>query len=169
MNSHLSDFKDQAEQMMVLVGELKRKKAAGSPNAQMAYDSLNMFYVDEKESHDAEKNMLGYYLVNNADVAFFEKFIQRGNSMVLGKIIHLLCSATADYSSDGTTWVDRAKTSEVAYEYENGTSETRNYYRLLCEDPAKDFAKAIKDFNNTPIPRRSSAMTPTAIRWVIRN
>ena len=149
LDNHIADFKDQAGQMMVLVNELARKVKAGSPNAMMAYDSLNMFYVDEDKSHTAQENLLGYYLVHKADITFFEKFIQRGNSMVLGKITDLLCSAAADYNEDGTTWVDRARESEVAYEYENGTSETRNMYDENCQDPAKKLITAIKEFADT--------------------
>ena len=149
LDEHVEDFRNEAAQMMVLVKELDRKINAGSPNALMAYDSLNLIYVDESKSPDDEQNQLGYYLIHNADIAFFEKFIQRGNSMVLGRITDLLCDAAADYNSDGTTWVDRAKSSEVAYEYANGTSETKNMYDQLCEDDAKEFIKTIKNFNNT--------------------
>ena len=128
LDEHIEEFRNEATQMMVLVNELDRKMAAGSPNALMAYDSLNLIYVDENKSPDDEQNQLGYYLIHNADIAFFEKFIQRGNSMILGRITDLLCAAAADYNADGTTWVDRAKSSEVAYEYANGTSETKNMY-----------------------------------------
>ena len=149
LDEHVEDFHNEAAQMMVLVNELERKVNAGSPNALMAYDSLNLIYVDESKSPYDEQNQLGYYLIHNADIAFFEKFIQRGNSMVLGRITDLLCDAAADYNSDGTTWVDRAKSSEVAYEYANGTSATKNMYDQLCEDAAKEFIKTIKNFNNT--------------------
>ena len=149
LNDHLEDFKDQASQMMVLVGEMDRKVQAGSPNALMAYDSLNLLYVDENKPHDAETNQLGYYLVNNADIAFFEKFIQRGNAQVLGKITSLLASATADYSEDGKTWVDRAKVSEISTEYANATSATKNMYDQNYEDPAKQLVKFIRDFSET--------------------
>lgn len=148
-DEHIEEFRNEATQMLVLVNEMDRKMKAGSPNALMAYDSLNLIYVDQSKSPDDPQNQLGYYLVHNADIAFFEKFIQRGNSMILSKITNLLCDAAADYNADGTTWVDRAKSSEVAYEYANGNSETRNMYDQLCEDPAKDFIKAIKNFKNT--------------------
>ena len=149
LDEHVEDFRNEATQMMVLVNELDRKMKAGSPNALMAYDSLNLIYVDESKSPDDEQNQLGYYLIHNADIPFFEKFIQRGNSMILGRITDLLCDAAADYNSDGTTWVDRAKSSEVAYEYANGTSETKNMYDQICEDAAKEFIKTIKNFKNT--------------------
>ena len=149
LDEHVEEFRNEAAQMMVLVNELDRKMKAGSPNALMAYDSLNLIYVDESKSPDDEQNQLGYYLIHNADITFFEKFIQRGNSMVLGKIVGLLCDAAADYNDDKTTWVDRAKSSEVAYEYANGTSETKNMYDQICEDAAKEFIKTIKNFKNT--------------------
>jgi len=149
LDDHVDDFRNQAAQMMVLVNELDRKVADGSPNALMSYDSLNLFYVDENKPHDAQENQLGYYLINNADITFFEKFIQRGNSMVLNRINDLLCRATSDYNKDGTTWVDRAKVSEAAIEYANGNSETKNMYDQSCQDPAKKLIKDIRSFRDT--------------------
>ena len=148
LDEHIEEFRNEAAQMQVLVNELERKMKAGSPNALMAYDSLNLIYVDKDKSPDDPQNQLGYYLIHNSDINFFEKFLQRGNSMILSKITNLLSDAAADYNADGTTWVDRAKSSEVAYEYANGTSETKNMYDQLCEDSAKDFIKAIKNFKN---------------------
>lgn len=149
LNDHMGEFKDQASQMMVLVGELDRKVQAGSPNALMAYDSLNLFYVDANKPHDAETNHLGYYLIHNADIASFEKFIQRGNAQILSKITSLLAGATADYSESGKTWVDRAKVSEIATEYANATSATKNMYDQNYEDPAKQLVKFIREFSET--------------------
>ena len=149
LDDHVDDFRNQAAQMMVLVNELDRKVADGSPNALMSYDSLNLFYVDENKPHDAQENQLGYYLINNADITFFEKFIQRGNSMVLNRINDFLCRATSDYNKDGTTWVDRAKVSEAAIEYANGNSETKNMYDQSCQDSAKKLIKDIRSFRDT--------------------
>lgn len=149
LDEHLQDFKNEAAQMLLLVNELRRKKEAGSPNAIMAYDSLNLFYVDEKKSHDAESNRLGYYLINNADIAFFEKFIQCGNSMILSKITDLLCSAAADYNAEGKTWADKARESNADYDYENGTSDIRNMYDQNCQDTAKKFVKYVSEFSST--------------------
>ena len=149
LDEHVSDFRNQAAEMKVLVSELDKKLRAGSPNAIMTYDALNLFYVDEIKSHDAEENLLGYYLIHNADITFFEKFIQRGNAMILSRIMDLLCNAVSDYNADGTTWVDRAKVSEVAYEYAHATSEAKNMYDQNCQDPAKKFVKAIRDFSET--------------------
>ncbi|GEM_PF-3257713 len=148
LDKHIEDFRDQAAQMMVLVNEMNRKMVAGSPNALMAYDSLNLIYVDEAKDHEALNNQLGYYLINDADITFFEKFIQRGSSMVLGRINDLLCSAASDYNEDGTTWVDRSKTDEVAVVYPNATSEEQNMYDQQCQDPAKTLVKKIRDFSD---------------------
>ncbi|WP_407386035.1 hypothetical protein [Ruminococcus sp.] len=149
LNEHLSDYTDQAAKMMVLVDEFENKKNAGSPNALLVYDALNLIYVDENKPHDAPDNQLGNYLINKADKTFFEKFMQRGNAKVLNRITDLLCNAAADYNTDGETWVDRSKTSEVAYEYANGTSDVKNMYDQNCEDPAKQLIKAIKSFSTT--------------------
>ena len=149
LDEHLSEFTDEAAQMMVLVGEFRRKMEAGSPNALMVYDALNLIYVDENKPHDALDNQLGYYLIHNADITFFEKFIQRGNAKVLARITDLLCNAAADYNEDNETWVDRSKTSEVAVEYENATSDVKNMYDQLCEDPANQLITAIQDFGAT--------------------
>ena len=149
LDDHIEDFRNEAAQMMVLVNELDRKVQAGSPNALMSYDSLNLFYVDANKPHDDETNQLGYYLIHNADITFFEKFIQRGNAQILGKITGLLSSASADYSEDGTTWVDRAKVSEIATQYANATSATKNEYDQKYEDPANNFVKYIRTFSET--------------------
>lgn len=149
LDKHLGDFRDKAAKMMVLANELSKKLEAGSPNAQIVYDSLNMLYMDESKPHDSLQNQLGYYLVNNADITFFEKFLQRGNAMVLNKIINLLCNATADYEADGTTWVDRSKVSEVAIEYANATSAQKNWYDQNLQDGAKAFVSAIRSFRDT--------------------
>ena len=149
LDDHLEDFRNEAAQMIVLVNELDRKVTAGSPNALMAYDSLNLIYVDENKPHDAQTNQLGYYLINHADITFFEKFIQRGNSQVLAKITSLLSSASADYSEDGTTWVDRAKVSEIATQYANATSATKNEYDQKYEDSAKKLVEYIRSFSET--------------------
>ncbi|MBP5208229.1 MAG: hypothetical protein J6330_07210, partial [Clostridia bacterium] len=44
LNEHVEDFRNEAGQMMTLVRELDMKYRAGSPNAIMAYDLLNLFY-----------------------------------------------------------------------------------------------------------------------------
>ncbi|MBR5031323.1 MAG: hypothetical protein IKX49_01320, partial [Clostridia bacterium] len=149
LDEHVEDFRNEAAQMMALVRELDMKYRAGSPNAIMAYDLLNLFYVDEGKSHDDVNNQLGHYLINETDITFFEKFIQRGNATILNKIIDLLCIAASDYNEDGTTWVDRTKTSEVLSEYQTGTSETKNMYDSDCQDIAKKLAKDIKNFRET--------------------
>ena len=67
LNAHVQDFRNQAAQMMLLVRELAIKVEAGSPNAIMAYDLLNLFYVDDMKPHDALENQLGYYLIHETD------------------------------------------------------------------------------------------------------
>ena len=149
LDEHVEDFRNEAGQMMTLVRELSMKVEAGSSNALMAYDLLNLFYVDESKPHDQLENQLGYYLIHETDITFFEKFIQRGNASILNKIIDLLCTATSDYKEDGSTWVDRARTSEVLTEYLNGTSETKNMYDANCENTAYDLIDEIQEFRKT--------------------
>lgn len=151
LDKHLGDFRDKAAKMMVLVNELSKKLEAGSPNAQIVYDSLNLLYMDESKPHDAQENQLGYYLIHNADITFFEKFLQRGSAVVLNKIINLLCIATSDYEADGTTWVDRSKVSEVAIEYANATSAKKNWYDQNLQGGAKTFVNSIRSFRDTYI------------------
>ena len=155
LDAHLGDFRDKAAKMMVLVNELAKGVEKGSPNALMAYDSLNLLYVDENKPHDAQDNQFGCYLINSADITFFEKFIQRGSAIVLNKVINLLCAATSDYEEDGTTWVDRSKVSEVAIEYANATSAKKNMYDQNCQDAAKTFVSAIRSFRDTYIEAKS--------------
>ena len=155
LDAHIEDFRDKAAKMMVLVNALAKGVEKGSPNALIAYDSLNLLYVDENKPHDAQENQFGCYLINNADITFFEKFIQRGSAMVLNKVTNLLCAATSDYEEDGTTWVDRSKVSEVAIEYANATSAKKNMYDQNCQDAAKTFVSAIRSFRDTYIEAKS--------------
>ena len=68
LDAHISDFKNEAGQLMVLVADFRQKVEAESPNALMALDSLNLFYVDEAKSHDAAENLFGNYLLKEADI-----------------------------------------------------------------------------------------------------
>ena len=149
LENHVSDFTAEANQLMTMVNEFRRQYAAGSPNAKKVYDSLNLIYVDDSKSHDAAENLLGNYFLNEVDKTFFEKFIQRGNAMVLNKIISLLCTAVSDYEADGTTWVDRAKASEVDEIYATGTSAIQNEFDAEYKDTAKYFVYAVKNFIET--------------------
>ena len=147
LDAHISDFKNEAGQLMVLVADFRQKVEAESPNALMALDSLNLFYVDEAKSHDAAENLFGNYLLKEADITFFEKFIQRGSAMVLSRITELLCSAVSDYNEDGTTWVDRVKTSELTKAYLDANSAQQNEYDERFQDPAQAFIKEIRAFS----------------------
>ena len=149
LEDHIEDFRNEAAQMMVLVNELDKKYEAESPAAQMAYDSLNLIYVDENKPHDAEENQLGYYLIHKADLAFFERFIQRGNSQILGKITGLLSNAVADYNNDGATWVERSKKSEIPTKYANASSSEKTRYDQDYEDYAKQLVKILQNFSKT--------------------
>ena len=149
LDSHLSEYKDLATQMTMLVKEFLRKYEAGSPNAMMAFDSLNLIYVDENKSHSAEDNLLGNYLTAKNDVTFFEKLLQRCNVSVLSKIIDLLCQGIADYEEDGATWVDRAKVSEFPEAYEKADSALRNKYDETFQDAAKLLIADIQKFAST--------------------
>ena len=149
LDEHVKEFSNEANQFMILVNDFREKYNSGSPNALLACDSLNLIYVDEDKSHSAEDNLLGNFLLNEADATFFEKFLQRGNAMVLSKISKLLCLAVSDYSADNKTWVDRAKASELATAYKTSNSGVKNYYDAKYQDSAKEFIKEIKDFAST--------------------
>ena len=149
LDEHVKEFSNEANQFMILVNDFREKFNSGSPNALLACDSLNLIYVDEDKPHGAEDNLLGNYLLNQADATFFEKFLQRGNAMVLSKISRLLCLAVSDYSADHKTWVDRAKASELAFVYKTSNSGVKNYYDAKYQDSAKEFIKEIKAFAST--------------------
>ena len=146
LDAHVKDYADLAGRYMILVNEFRSKNEAGSPNAKAAYDSLNMFYVDENKSHTAESNLLGEYLLTKADVTFFEKFIQRGNAQVLSAIANQLVMAASDFETDGTTWVDRAKTSAAMDMYETANSGQRNEYNSWYKEAAVKMIKDIRSF-----------------------
>ena len=145
LDKNISKFSSEANQMMLMVNEFRAQYQAGSPNALIVCDSLNMIYVDEEKSHTAEDNLLGNYLLEKADVTFFQKFLQRGNGMVLSKIVDLLGTACADYN--GTTWVDRAKASELTFSYDSADSATKNLYDSSYQDAAKNLIRDIQNFS----------------------
>lgn len=147
LDQTISQYSNEANQLMVLVNDFRTQYAAGSPMAVMALDSLNLFYVDEKKSPSADDNLLGNYLLNGADAAFFEKFLQRGNAMVLSKIVDILCNTTSDYNEDGTTWVDRAKKSELTFAYNSADSAEKNRLDTSYQNYAKVLINDIKDFS----------------------
>ena len=146
LDKHVTEFDTQAGEIMKLVNDFRDKYDAGSPNAIAAYDSLNLIYISDTESPDAASNLLGNYMLNKADRTFFAKFIQRGNSMVLNKIISILANATADYNADHTTWVERAKVSELPTMMQKAKSATLNEYNARFGDPAKTLIQDIQEF-----------------------
>ena len=82
LDKHLGDYNDEAAEIMSLVSEYRKQYNAGSPHAIVAYDTLSMLYVDEDKSHTASDNLMSEYLLKEADISFFEKFIQRGNANI---------------------------------------------------------------------------------------
>ena len=103
LDEHISEYANAAAQMMVLVNEFRRLYKEGNPNALAAYDSLNMLYVDKDRKHNLEDNLLGKYIVEKADVTFFEKYMQRGNTQILSAMINQLSFASASgLNEDGT-------------------------------------------------------------------
>lgn len=152
LDKHLADFKDHASSIMVLVSEFRRQLNNGSLNALAALDSLNMFYVDESKSHTQESNLLGNYIRDKADVTFFEKYIQRGNSEILAAITNQLGMASSDYEpgEEGyTTWVDRTKVSPVAELFANARSAEVNQYNIWYRDSALTLIREIQTFAET--------------------
>lgn len=147
LDKHVKDFADYASRIMVMVSEFRRQTAAGSPSALAALDSLNLFYVDENKSYTDPSNLLGNYLLQQADVTFFEKYVQRGNAEILSAIINQLGLASADFEPGGyDTWVDRTKTSAIAEMIANAKSSEMNQYNLWYRDSALDLIREIKTF-----------------------
>ena len=148
LEKHLGEFTDQASDVMQLVNEMRRLYEAGSPNATAAYDTLNMFYLDGGQAHSGD-NLLGNYLLNKADVTFFEKYIQRGNAQILGVVVNALGYAVSDYGGEGATWVDRSKTSAVESVYAHASSAERIQYDTWYKDLALEFFRQIREFRTT--------------------
>ena len=149
MDAHIKEYADEASRIMLLVQEFRTKYEAKSPNALSAFDSLNMIYVDEKKSHTNADNLLGTYLLEDADQAFFEKFLQRGNQQVLSMMVNTLGYAASDYEKNGQTWADRARESRISELYANADSAEKNQYDTWYKDPALSMVRAIQDFGST--------------------
>lgn len=151
LDLHAEEFSDEAHKMMVLVNNFRNQYRAGSPTALAAYDSLNLIYIDESKPKDQTSNLFGNYILNEATDAFFQKFIQRGNSNILNTIISILCSASADYNSEAPdeteTWVDRAKKSEIPEQYAKANSADRNLYDASYRDSARKLIKEMISFS----------------------
>ena len=149
LDENIDSFADAAAQMMILVNEYRRQYEAGSPNAIAAYDGLNMFYIDEKKSHKDTDNLMGKYLLEKADIAFFEKYIQRGNTQILSCIVSHLGNAASDYEQDGTTWVTRASESNILELYQEADSAERAQYDTWYQDPARRLVEELQTFADT--------------------
>ena len=149
LDEHIGEFADQANRVMILVNEFRKKYAQGSPNALAAYDTLNMIYVDEDKAHNDKANLLGTFILEEADVAFFEKYIQRGNSEIFSAMLNALGGATTDYEEDGKTWVERSKESDIAQLYAAADSAERNQYDTWYKDPALTFIREVQTFADT--------------------
>lgn len=149
LDDHIGDFADQAAQIMIMVNEFRKQYKAGSPNALMAYDSLNFFYVDEKKNHNDTANLMGTYILEKADIAFFEKYIQRGNAQIAAALTNHLGLASSDYEKDGSTWADRAQKSDILEKYAEADSAEKNQYDTWYQDPAARLAYEIETFTDT--------------------
>ena len=149
LESTLSEYSDQAAQCMVLVNEFRTAFNQGSENALVAYDSLNLFYVDEKKSHTAKDNLLGNYMLGACDASFFERFIQRGNANVYCAIISILAGAASDCGQRDTSWVERAKKSAIPYMLEKGDSGTVASLHGWYQDAALQMIQQIRSFAET--------------------
>ncbi|MCR5035667.1 MAG: hypothetical protein K6B42_09675, partial [Clostridia bacterium] len=144
LDEHISEYSDTADQVMHMVNEYRTNVHAGSPLALASLDSLNNFCVD-KDAAPEGNNLLGNYLLNKADVTFFEKYIQRGSSMIFGEIASLLATATASYNADGSNWATKANTNEAYDSYVNGDSATRNQLNGWHQDIALVMIEKIKE------------------------
>ncbi len=149
LDKYLNEFADEAAKCMVLVNEFRKAYKKGTDSALIAYDSLNMFYVDEKKSHTAASNLLGNYILNECDVTFFEKFIQRGSAAIYQKIIGILAGAASDYGQSENTWIDRAKKSAIPYLLQNGDSTAQNELDSWYQDSALQIIRQIRSFAET--------------------
>ncbi|MBP0973283.1 MAG: hypothetical protein J5851_05185, partial [Oscillospiraceae bacterium] len=146
LDKHLSEYSDIAAEMMLLVNEFRANYKAGSEDAIAAYDTLNFLYTDNTKSTEDKSNLFGEYLLKEADRTFFEKFMQRGNAQILSFIVNALANATTDCNADGTTWLDRSKTSFVLEDFNSGDSKKRNQYNSLYLDQAKVLTAELQSF-----------------------
>ena len=81
------------------------------------------------------------YILEKADVTFFEKYIQRGNAQILSAIVNDLGNAVSDFEKDGKTWVDRALESTIAEQYQDADSAERAQFDTWYQDPAVRLAE----------------------------
>ena len=147
LDEHIGEYANAASQIMVLVNEFRRLYKQGNPNALAAYDSLNMLYVDKDRKHNLEDNLLGKYIVEKADVTFFEKYMQRGNTQILSAMINQLSFASASgLNEDGTNWVDASGQNNIIEEYEEADSARRNEIDTWYLDPARNMINAVQMF-----------------------
>ena len=151
LDKYMGEFEDKAYQMKALAGEFRKQYLAGSPYALMAYDSLNMIYIDASAPMSGD-NLMGNYLMNKADVTFFEKYMQRGDAQILNAIINALSEAASDYKQgeeERETWADRAKKSAVAEIYRKADSAEKTMYDTMYRGPAMTLYRLIENFADT--------------------
>ncbi len=147
LDAHMSEYANVASQIMVLVSEFRRLYEEGNQNALAAYDSLNMLYVDKDKTHNLEDNLLGKYILDKADIAFFEKYMQRGNTQILSAMINQLGFAAASaVNDDGANWIEASKDNSILEEYSEADSARRNEIDTWYLDPARNMVNAVQMF-----------------------
>ena len=101
-------IEDRASEMLVALSEFRANYAAGSPNARIAKETLDIFRAGENDSIP-----LGDYLLDPArTVSDIVDILLMSNTLVFTLIYNQVVLGVADYNQDGEdgaikTWVDR--------------------------------------------------------------
>ena len=101
-------IEDRAADMLVALSEFRANFAAGSPNAKIAKETLNIFRAGENDSVP-----LGDYLLDESrTVEEIKDILLMSNTLIFTMIYNQVVLGVADYNADGEdgatkTWIDR--------------------------------------------------------------
>ena len=96
------------EGVLVALGEFRANYAAGSPNAIIAKETLDLLLYDE----GSDETLGDYLLSPDRTVDDITNLLFMCNSLVASLIYNQLVLGVSDYREDGTTWLDRVSAAD---------------------------------------------------------
>ena len=126
--------------ILVILAEFRANYKAGSPNARIAKESLDVLMYDE-----GSDQTLGDYLLDpNRTADEVAELLLMCNTLVSSLIYNQLVVGVSDYREDGTTWLDRISQAEPLPE--KLTPKELDDLDDLYSEKAKKLDRVITDY-----------------------
>ena len=99
---------DVIEGVLAVLGDFRTNYEAGSPNARIAKETLDLLLYDT----GSDQTLGDYLLSPDRTLDDVTNLLFMCNSLVASLIYNQLALGVSDYTEDGTTWLDRASEAE---------------------------------------------------------